>query len=132
MPRSIFRRTLLAATVLLGLCALTAFVVLVVRPPCLILRVSHLYCAGCGFSRQLSALLHGRFTEAFYYNAYWFCLLPVTIIYAVTEAVRFVLAKRPLYKSRAALPVLAVILLAAVVFMVMRNLPGFAWLAPGV
>ena len=132
MPRSAFRRTLLAAAVLLGLCALVAFVVLVVRPPCLILRFSHLYCTGCGFSRQLSALLRGRFSEAFYYNAYWFCLLPITLLYAVTEAVLFVLGKRPLYKSRAALPVLAVILLLAVVFMVVRNLPGFEWLAPGV
>ena len=45
-------------------------------PQCPIFRLTHLYCPGCGATRALAALLHGRLTEALHYNALLVLLLP--------------------------------------------------------
>ena len=88
------------------------------------------YCPGCGSGRALRALLRGSFAEAFGYNAL-FPLLGVPCgVLLVREYLRFVFPGLGLRK--AALPAwfgpaaLALILL----FWLLRNLPGFAFLAP--
>src|SRR6266849_5239206 len=50
-------------------------------PQCPIFRLTHLYCPGCGATRALAALLHGRLTEALHYNALLVLLLPFLLVY---------------------------------------------------
>jgi len=50
-------------------------------PQCPVFRFTHLYCPGCGATRALAALLHGRLAEAFHYNALLMVLLPFLLAY---------------------------------------------------
>ncbi len=130
MGREKTRRALRAAGALLGLGALFVFVVFVLRPPCLILKATGFYCAGCGGQRMIWAALRGDMAGAFRQNPFLFCALPLTAAYVLAEAVRYVQKKRPLYKSGRFTAVLGTLAVLALVFTVLRNLPGFAWLGP--
>ena len=46
-------------------------------PQCPIFRYWHVYCPGCGATRALAALLHGRIAQALYYNPLAVVLLPL-------------------------------------------------------
>ncbi len=46
-------------------------------PTCPIFGYLHLYCPGCGTTRALAALLHGRIGEAFHYNPLTSLVLPM-------------------------------------------------------
>lgn len=46
-------------------------------PKCLFRQLTGWECAGCGSQRLFHALLHGEVREAFAYNPFLFCLLPV-------------------------------------------------------
>jgi hypothetical protein len=48
-------------------------------PQCLLYKTTGLYCAGCGATRALYALLHGRLLEALHDNALFVAALPVGI-----------------------------------------------------
>ena len=50
-------------------------------PQCPFFRLTHLYCPGCGATRALAALLHGRVVEALHYNALLVLLLPFLLGY---------------------------------------------------
>lgn len=124
------KRLLRVFLVLGGLALAGAFVVFVLRPPCLIRKFTGLYCPGCGGQRMLLALLQGDFSTAFRQNPFLFIVLPLTGVYAVTEAVLYLKQKRPLYKSRRFPVFLIIVLVAAVAYGILRNLPGLAVLRP--
>jgi Protein of unknown function (DUF2752) len=46
-------------------------------PQCPVFRYLHVYCPGCGATRAVAALLHGRIIEALHYNALVVMLVPV-------------------------------------------------------
>ncbi len=119
-----------ALALLLGLGAGFILVVFVLKPPCLILKCTGFYCAGCGGQRMMWSALRGDFFGAFRQNPFLFVFLPLAACYALWEAVRYIKAKPPLYKTRAFLWAARVLLALAVLFTVLRNLPGFQWLAP--
>lgn len=123
------RRALTAAGVLLAL-GLGAAAVLLVRPECLILKYTGFYCAGCGTQHMVLALLRGDIRDALGQNLFMLVCLPLTGVYLAAEGVRYLRGRGPLYRSRAFAPVLCGVLAAAVAFTVLRNLPGFQWLAP--
>jgi hypothetical protein len=50
-------------------------------PQCPVFRYLHVYCPGCGATRALAALLHGRIAEALHYNALVVLLVPVLLAY---------------------------------------------------
>ena len=102
--------------------ALVLFVGLVWRPPCPILHFTGFYCAGCGFCRMLEAALHGDFAVAFRLNPFLFAASPLAVLYAAAEAVQYIRKKRPLYRSRLSIPIAVVVIVASVVFMILRNL----------
>ncbi len=123
------KRVCKAAALLCGL-ALCGAAVYLLRPPCLILQHTGLYCAGCGTQRMVTALLQGDIPRAFSHNPFMFLALPLGAIYALWEGWRYGFGKPPLYKRKGTrLAFLGVLLLAAA-FTLLRNLPGFSLLGP--
>ncbi len=70
------------------LCAAAAVYVYAVNPTqggypsCFLYQTTGLYCAGCGATRALHALLHGRVLEALHDNVLFISLLPVFLALA--------------------------------------------------
>jgi hypothetical protein len=91
-------------------------------PECPVHAYLHLLCPGCGATRSMAALLHGRWSEALRLNVLFVVLLPFLVGYA---AVCFFRAwgARPFRWPE--LPQIAVqaALAAALLFMVVRNVP---------
>lgn len=97
-------------------------------PPCLLYKVTGFYCAGCGATRALYALLHGRLLEALHDNALFITTLPLGLGFVLPYLIRSWRADtwlpipvkgKPLLRRGIA----AVSLVLA--FSVMRNLPGW-------
>jgi len=98
-------------------------------PICQFHRITGLNCPGCGMTRSLYALLHGRFAVAAQDNV----LLVGGIFLTTARGGWFALRKisgRPngeFFPTYYLWPILAVML----VFTILRNLPAFAFLSPG-
>jgi hypothetical protein len=106
-----------------------------VYPQCLLYNTTGIYCAGCGATRALHALLHGRVLEALHDNALFVASLPVLLFVGGTYVLAAwrtdawpeiqvegsTLARKGIW-----------IFLLMLSFMVARNLPGwpFEWLRP--
>lgn len=83
------RKAKITAAVAASVLALAALVYLWAFDPteapaaqCVFHRLTGLDCPGCGTQRALHALLHGRLTEAWHYNAALFFALPAALLYA--------------------------------------------------
>ena len=97
---------------------------------CLFRELTGLYCPGCGSGRAAIALLRGHPLEAVGYNPLLFLLgLPCGAL-LLWEYLRFVFPglrlKKPVLPRWAGDAALALIL----AFWLLRNLPGFTFLAP--
>jgi hypothetical protein len=101
-----------------------------VYPQCFFHRATGLYCAGCGATRALYALLHGRVLEALRDNALLVAGLPLFLAvitwylaqgWRIQAWPRIQFAPRPL--ARAGIWTFLTLLL----FMAVRNLPGPAF-----
>lgn len=110
--------------------ALGGVVLLWLRPDCLILKHTGFFCTGCGVQHMVLALLRGDLAGAAAENLFMLLALPAAASYFLWEAVRYIQAKQPLYRMRGFLPVLCFVLALAAAFTLLRNLPGFSWLAP--
>lgn len=130
MKRRQTRRILRAALVPAGLLALAVGVALFLHPPCLILSLTGLTCPGCGAQRMIAALFRGDVGAAFHHNPFLFALSPFLLAYGAWEAVRYVREKPPLIRRRAVQAAFGAVAAAALVFMALRNLPGFEFLGP--
>lgn len=97
-------------------------------PTCLFHALTGLYCPGCGGTRALYALLHGHFRLALKDNALFMLALAVVAVWSA----RFVWLKSRSRPAAFNVPpkVLWMSLVLALVFTVVRNLPGFEWLSP--
>jgi hypothetical protein len=130
--------------IVLGTCACAAaslFVYAVdpsrhaVYPQCLLYNATGLYCAGCGATRALHALLHGRVLDALHDNALFVAALPVVLYVLGTQALAAWRANawpRVHVQPRWVLLGGTGAMALAMGFMVLRNLPGpaFDWLRP--
>ncbi len=106
-----------------------------VYPQCLLYNTTGIYCAGCGATRAFYALLHGRVLEAMRDNVLFVAVLPV-MLYLVGSRLltawrenkwaEIQMSQRTFFRAGGAL------FFALVLFMVLRNLPGwpFEWLRP--
>lgn len=104
-------------------------------PQCLLYNVTGIYCAGCGATRALHALLHGRVLEALHDNALFIAALPVLLYVAGSHLLKAWTNNRwsPIDIQPNRLVRFAVGAFALMLgFMVLRNLPGpaFACLRP--
>ena len=97
-------------------------------PTCPFLELTGLYCPGCGSLRALHALAHGDVGTALARNPLMVASLPLLAFVWLAWVRRAVTGRS---REWAAPPSAVWTLLAVVIaFAVLRNLPGFTWLAP--
>ncbi|MFD0590313.1 DUF2752 domain-containing protein [Paenibacillus sp. GCM10027627] len=89
--------------------------------PCAIRELTGFYCPGCGITRAAQSLLEGELYQGLRYNALWLVLLPLYVLYVLAR-------KKQLHKTSKA--VFSIMIALAVLYGIMRNMPGYAWLAP--
>jgi hypothetical protein len=96
-------------------------------PTCPFLWLTGEYCPGCGSLRAVHALTHGDLGTAMSRN-------PLTVLGTVALVVLWIawLQRRVTGRPRRAAPawVLWALLAVVLAFWLLRNLPGFEWLAP--
>jgi hypothetical protein len=106
-----------------------------VYPQCLLYNATGIYCAGCGATRAMYALLHGRVIEALHDNALFVAALPLLLYVAGSYALAAwsvnAWPKIPVDSRKLTRRGIA-IFLVMIAFMILRNLPGqpFDWLKP--
>jgi hypothetical protein len=100
-------------------------------PPCPFKMVTGLYCPGCGSTRALHHLLHGRIGAAFGYNGLMVASLPLLFVNSLSRWLpgrwRGLLDEKKLSPWQ-----IGVIFVVVVLFWVLRNIQGypFDFLAP--
>ena len=104
-------------------------------PQCLLYETTGYYCAGCGATRAMYALLHGRMLDALHDNLLFVTLLPVVLAFVLPFAARAWRANRwpAVYLTQRAVAMRGVgMFFIALLFMAARNMPGagFDWLRP--
>jgi hypothetical protein len=97
-------------------------------PTCPFLALTGLYCPGCGSLRAIHALAHGHLGEAFGLNVLTVLAVPL-LVAAWARWARRVLRGRPRMTVAPAW-VLWGLLAVELGFWVLRNVPGFEFLAP--
>ncbi len=101
-------------------------------PVCPTYLLTGVFCPGCGTTRMLHSLLHLRLVEALDHNVLMVFLLPVVGYAGVSAYLAFVFGRPLVPALRISRWISLLILAAAVVFTVLRNLrlPPFMFLAP--
>jgi len=102
--------------------------VYVFYPTCQFHALTGLYCPGCGGTRAVYQLLHGHVLLALKDNALFVLTLPVLAVWGTRFAVRKSRNQQTAFQLRPKMVWL--FLVVALVFTVLRNLPGFSWLSP--
>jgi hypothetical protein len=92
-------------------------------PQCPVFLYLHMYCPGCGATRALAALLHGRIAEALHYNALVVMLMPVLLAYFAV-AHRKARGDEVFAWPRVPAMALTALLVASATFGVLRNFLG--------
>lgn len=106
-----------------GLCRATGWAL-----PCLFYKITGCYCPGCGVTRMCLAMLRLDFAAAFSANKGVFTVLPILGWLAARMVYFWVKGEGNLSKAER---ILTWILLGYfLLFAVLRNLPGFSYLAP--
>ena len=98
---------------------------------CPFYRLTGLYCPGCGSGRAVRALLAGELWESFRYHPLLWLLGPPAIVCVIREYLRMLFPRlgwKPLILGKR-LEIACAILIFG--FWLLRNLPGFSFLAPG-
>lgn len=90
--------------------------------PCYIYILTGLYCPGCGMTRATHSILRLDFYQALRYNILPFIIGPLLVY--------FWLYKRKTGKTANALILFMIII--AVAYGILRNIPFFSWLTPTV
>jgi hypothetical protein len=98
-------------------------------PPCPFHEWTGLYCAGCGSLRAFHALLNGDLARAWSHNPVVTSCVPLLAIGVAREGVRWIRGADPVAWR---LPSWSIWTFVGLLggFMVLRNVPFFAWLAP--
>ena len=97
--------------------------------PCLLNKVFHIYCPGCGVTRMFVALFQGDIKTAAGYNLFVLVFLIPALIFALVRLIRYVKKGITQY-NKIEMALLFFTFFCAVAFTVMRNLPQFSFFAP--
>jgi hypothetical protein len=92
-------------------------------PQCPVFRYLHVYCPGCGATRALAVLVHGRIAEAVHYNALTVLLVPMLLGY-LALAYRKARREEVFAWPRIPAAAMASLLVMTAAFGVLRNLFG--------
>lgn len=95
--------------------------------PCFFHKVTGFYCPGCGITRMFLSLLHLDFYQAFRFNPYLFILLPFFTGYGMIYYYHYVTDKK---EPHVPSTIWNILLGSAIIFMILRNIPFFSFLAP--
>jgi len=98
-------------------------------PPCLFHEWTGLHCAGCGSLRAFHAVLHGDLSAAISSNVLTTLAVPFFVAGIARESWRWIRGTDP-FRFRIPAWSIWALLATIVAFAVLRNLPGFEWLAP--
>jgi hypothetical protein len=93
-------------------------------PLCPFRVMTGLYCPGCGTTRAVSRLLHGRFGDAFTLNALAVLMTPL-LIYAYASSLLLVTRGKPLPRLMISGAWLWALAFVVVAFGVLRNVPVY-------
>jgi Protein of unknown function (DUF2752) len=91
-------------------------------PQCPIYTAFHLACPGCGGTRALAALLHGRLMEALHFNALVTLVLPIAFVYSMVCYWRLLRNKSFRWPQPPPAAIYAATIVTAL-FAIFRNLP---------
>lgn len=80
-------------------------------PRCFFHALTGFECPGCGTSRALHSLVHGKIIAAFSYNPILFLAVPTLLILAFSQ------------KARRSVTIPVVILIVTILYWIARNLP---------
>lgn len=89
--------------------------------PCPFRALTGYLCPGCGISHCLIALLSGNINKAYQENGFVLILLPFALLYALYRSCRYIKYGKADY-SKTENSILIMIIIAAVLFAVMRNI----------
>ncbi|HXE43461.1 MAG TPA: DUF2752 domain-containing protein [Candidatus Baltobacteraceae bacterium] len=97
-------------------------------PICLFHKLTGLNCPGCGATRSFYAVVHGNFQSALKDNALFVCVLALAGVRGAWYAQRKIFRKPvgEFFPAKMLWP----LLIAVVVFGLLRNLPMFSFLSP--
>ena len=94
---------------------------------CIIKNLFGIDCAGCGTTRMFKAILSLDFYQAFRYNPFMFSLICVSLLYLIYVIIMKLLKKKIWFPKVNSLYVFLVLI---ILFMILRNVPGFEFLLP--
>ena len=97
-------------------------------PTCQFHALTGLYCPGCGGTRAAYQLLHGRVLPALKDNALFVLALPALAVLGARFVVQKLRNQQTAFQLRP--EIVWPLLVVALVFTVLRNLPAFSWLSP--
>lgn len=94
---------------------------------CIYRELFNIYCAGCGSTRMIKAIIHLNFYQAFRYNPLIFISLVLFIPYFIYRMYVYIR-----YGEFRILSVKILIVFAGflIIYMILRNIPGFEYLIP--
>jgi hypothetical protein len=90
-------------------------------PLCPVFTLLHIYCPGCGGTRALAALLHGRLYDAMHWNALVVLLLPFAVVFFANAYWRAIQIRK-FHWPTVPNAVLKVLLVGICIFTLVRNL----------
>lgn len=97
---------------------------------CPILKITKLYCPGCGITRMLKSIITLDFYQAFRYNMLIFCLLPLFLVYIILE-IRYIITKKTNFLNNKKYDKYwMTILIITILFGILRNTEMFSFLRP--
>ncbi len=98
--------------------------------PCIFYQSTGLYCSGCGSSRALRSILHFDFYQALRYNAIFTIALPFITAYFAALMISFIRFGEDKISRKVPMWLVWVLISAAILYGVLRNIPFFDFLAP--
>lgn len=95
--------------------------------PCVIHKITGLYCPGCGITRMFISLFKLNIYQAFRYNPLVFILLIMCALYFLADFLKFKISKAHIKLPKS---IYIILLITVILFGILRNIPLFSYLAP--
>lgn len=98
--------------------------------PCLFYKSYGLYCPGCGMTRATYSLMRLDFCQAIRYNVFSIIILPLIGLEIIGGIYAWLFDKSNFMENKISKVVWRILVVALLLYGVLRNIPQFAYLAP--